>query len=177
MREPGRRPRARRGNAPTVDPVMASPARLPLSRAAALRMLRRDPIGLLERAAGAGDVVVLPMLRFDAYLLNRPDLVWDVLATHGGSFMKGPTMQAAKRVLGESLLTSEGERHRRHRRMIQPMFHHERIGTYGDEMVSLAERASDRWSDGATLDLHREMARLTLAIVGRTMFGTDIESR
>ncbi len=57
------------------------------------------------------------------------------------------------------------------------MFHHERIATYGDEMVSLAERASDRWSDSATLDLHREMARLTLAIVGRTMFGTDIESR
>ena len=155
---------------------MAEPARLALSRPAALRMLRRDPLGLLERAAAAGDVVVLPMLRFDAYLLNRPDLVWDVLATHGGSFMKGPTMQAAKRVLGESLLTSEGDRHQRQRRMIQPMFHHERIATYGDEMVSLAERASAGWDDGATLDLHQAMARLTLAIVGRTLFGTDVES-
>ena len=118
---------------------------------------------------------MLPMLRFDAFLLNRPELVWDVLATHGASFTKGPTMQAAKRVLGDSLLTSEGDRHRRQRRMIQPMFHHERIGAYADEMVSLAARASGGWSDGEALDLHQEMARLTLAIVGRTFFGTDVE--
>ncbi|HEY7477191.1 MAG TPA: cytochrome P450 [Actinomycetota bacterium] len=155
---------------------MAEAARLPLSRTAALRMLRRDPIRLLERAATAGDVVVLPMLRFDAYLLNRPDLVWDVLATHGGAFHKGPTMQAAKRVLGESLLTSEGERHRRQRRMIQPMFHHERVATYGDEMVTLAERAAERWVDGTVMDVHREMAQLTLAIVARTLFGSDVDA-
>ena len=120
--------------------------------------------------------MVLPMLRFDLYLLARPDLAWDVLATHSASFMKGPTMQAAKRVLGESLLTSEGDHHRRQRRMIQPMFHHERIATYADEMVALAEQAASRWADGETFDVHREMSRLTLGIVARTLFGTDVGS-
>jgi len=137
-------------------------------------MLRRDPLSLLRRAAAQGDVVVLPMLGFDLYLLARPDLAWDVLATRSGAFMKGPTMQAAKRVLGESLLTSEGHHHRRQRRMIQPLFHHERIATYADQMVALAERAVSRWADGEVLDVHLEMSRLTLGIVARTLFGADV---
>jgi cytochrome P450 len=147
-----------------------------LSRLAVLRRLRSDPIALLERAASAGDVVFLPMPRFGAYLLNRPDLVWSVLATRSHDVMKGPTMQAAKRLLGESLLTSEGDVHQRQRRLIQPIFHHERIDTYGAAMVALGERTADRWVAEDILDLHQEMARLTLAIVGRTLFDADIES-
>jgi len=146
-----------------------------LSRLAVVRALRSDPIGLLERAAAAGDVVSLPLPRFTGFLLNRPDLVWDVLAARSHDVMKGPTMQAAKRLLGEGLLTSEGAVHQRQRRLIQPIFHHERIDAYGADIVELGDRAADRWASEATVDLHHEMARLTLAIVGRTLFATDIE--
>jgi cytochrome P450 len=143
---------------------------------AALRAFRRDPIGLLSRAAASGDVSFLHLPRLDAYVVNHPDLVRDVLVTGGKDFMKGPTMQAAKLVLGVNLLTSEEPQHMRRRRLMQPLFHHERIASYGDTMVRLAERASARWVDGASLDVHQEMARLTLAIVGATVFDTDVET-
>jgi len=161
------------GSGPTAGPQPPSPG---LSRLAALRLIRKDPIALLELAARAGDVVALPMPRFPVVLINRPELVWDVLATSNHGFMKGPTMQVAKRLLGESLLTSEGEIHGRQRRLIQPVFHHQRIDMYADAMVTLGERAADRWRSGETLDMQQEMARLTLAIVGRTLFDTDVEA-
>ena len=161
------------GSGPTTGP---RPPSLEVSRLAALRLIRKDPIALLELAARAGDVVALPMPRFPVVLINRPELVWDVLATRNHGFMKGPTMQVAKRLLGESLLTSEGDVHARQRRLIQPVFHHERIETYADAMVALGLRAADRWRSGATLDVHQEMARVTLAIVGRTLFDTDVEA-
>lgn len=147
-----------------------------ISGLSALRAFRRDPIGLLSQAATFGDVAYLRLPRFPAYLLNHPDLVHDVLVTGSPGFMKGPTMQAAKLVLGESLLTSEGEYHRRQRRMIQPIFHHDRIAGYGAAMVEHAVRTCDRWRAGQALDVHREMAGLTLSVVGATLFGTDVEA-
>jgi len=147
-----------------------------ISGLAALRAFRRDPIGLLSQAATFGDVAYLRLPRFPAYLLNHPDLVHDVLVTGSQGFMKGPTMQAAKLVLGESLLTSEGEYHRRQRRLIQPIFHHDRIAGYGAAMVEHAARRCDRWHAGQTIDVHREMAELTLSVVGATLFGTDVET-
>jgi cytochrome P450 len=155
----------------------ANPPGPALSGLAALRAFRRDPIGLLSTAATFGDVSYLKLPRFPAYLLNHPDLVHDVLVTGSQKFMKGPTMQAAKLVLGESLLTSEGDHHRRQRRMIQPIFHHDRIEGFVDAMVERAARASERWRAGEILDVHREMAGLTLGVVGATLFGTDIDAQ
>jgi cytochrome P450 len=146
-----------------------------LSPLAALRAFRRDPLGLLERLARQGDVVRLRVPGADAFLLNHPDLVHAVLVTEHRAFHKGPTIQAAKMLLGESLLTSEEERHLRQRRLIQPMFHHERIATYASAMVRRGEEAAGRWAEGVELDLHAEMARLTLAIVGETLFGADVD--
>jgi cytochrome P450 len=84
-------------------------------------------------------------------------------------------LQGAKRVLGEGLLTSEGELHRRQRHLIQPLFHHERIAGYADTMVELCERTTARWADGQAMDLHAEMTRLTLAIVAATVFASDVD--
>ena len=148
-----------------------------LSRLAALRAFRSDPLGLLERLAAYGDVVTINVPGSAAYLLNHPDLVRDVLVTGHRSFHKGPTIQAAKMLLGESLLTSEDETHLRRRRLIQPMFHHERIATYAASMVRFAERAAERWGDGEQVDIQAEMSALTLAVVGDTLFGTDVDER
>jgi cytochrome P450 len=140
----------------------------------ALRRFRRDPIGLLEEAATHGDVSYLSLPRFPVYLLNHPDLVRDVLVSSHRRFRKGPTMQAARRMIGDSLLTTEGEVHRRQRRLIQPIFHHERIAGYARDMVTLASEAADGWGEGDRIDARREMAGLTLAVVARTLFGTDL---
>jgi hypothetical protein len=105
-----------------------------MSKLAALRAFRNDPIALLERLATYGDVVRVDVPGSAAFLLNHPDLVRDVLVLEHRSFHKGPTIQAAKMLLGESLLTSEDETHLRRRRLIQPMFHHERIATYAADL-------------------------------------------
>jgi cytochrome P450 len=154
---------------------MEATLRASRSSFAALRSLRRDPIGFLSEAASRGDIVHVRLPRTPLFVLNRPDLVRMVLVDRHHDVRKGPTMDAARRMLGESLLTSHGEIHRRRRRLVQPIFHHERIDGYGSAMVELAERASERWPDSGTIDVHVEMARLTLAVVARTLFGFDVE--
>lgn len=155
--------------------TVATPPGPPWGRLAALRAFRRDPIGLLEELATYGDLVRVQVPGRDAFLLNHPDLVRDVFVADHRAFHKGPTIQAAKMLLGESLLTSEGERHRTQRRLIQPMFHHDRIAAYADAMVRGATRTTERWHDGQELDVHAQMSALTLSVVGETLFGTDVD--
>jgi cytochrome P450 len=145
------------------------------SSLASLRALRRDPIAFLTQASTYGDVARVRLPRTSLYVLNDPGLVHLVLVERHRDVRKGPTMDAAKRMLGESVLTSNGAAHLERRRMLQPIFHHARIASYGEVMVERAERAASGWSDGQALDVHAEMARLTLAIVARTLFGVDLE--
>jgi cytochrome P450 len=163
------------GSLRTVPLDMNSVATLRLSRLEAVRAFRRSPLELLERAAALGDVVRIRMPRFSAWLFNRPDWVWHVLATRSRDVKKGPTMEAAARMLGHGLLTSEGEHHHRQRRLIQPLFHHDRLAGYQDVMRALAEERIASWSAGQVLDVRREMGELALAIVGRSLFGTEVE--
>ena len=136
----------------------------------------RAPTGtLLDLAREHGDVVAFKMLRNRFVLVSDPELVREVLVTNDQSFMKGRGVEELKRLLGEGLLTSEAELHRRQRRLIQPIFNHQRIASYAADMVALAARAADRWRDGETLDIAAEMMRVTLAIVGKTIFDADVE--
>jgi cytochrome P450 len=155
--------------------VTGTVATADLSPLAGLRRFRRDPLGLLERLAALGDVVRLRIPGGAAYLLNHPDLARNVLVSDHRAFRKGPTVEASKMLLGESLLTSEGEHHLRQRRLIQPIFHRDRIETYATAMVEHANRAAGRWSHGVETDVHADMAALTLAVVGETLFGTAVE--
>jgi cytochrome P450 len=137
---------------------------------------RRDALNFLERAARRyGDIVYFRMGPQDVFFLNHPDYVRDVLVTHHQNFIKGRALQRAKRLLGEGLLTSEGEFHRRQRRLAQPAFHRQRIASYASVMTGHAARTRERWQDGETLDISHEMMRLTLAIVGKTLFDADVE--
>ena len=138
---------------------------------------RRDPLNLLARLAREyGDVVQFRAGTQRVFLLNHPDHVRDVLVTHHGRFHKGRALQRAKRLLGEGLLTSEGEFHRRQRRLAQPAFHRQRVNAYARVMTEFAAKTSARWRDGQTLDVSEEMMRLTLSIVGKTLFDADVES-
>jgi cytochrome P450 len=139
--------------------------------------MRRDPLAFLTRIAREhGDVTRFRLGPVELHLINRPEWIRDVLVTHAAAFHKGRGLERAKRLLGEGLLTSEDPVHLRQRRMMQPAFHAQRIAGYADAMVSLADRAVSHWTAGETRDLSVEMARLTLAIVGRTLFDADVES-
>jgi cytochrome P450 len=138
---------------------------------------RRDPLKLLlDSAREHGDVVHLKFGPQDVYLFNHPDYIRDVLVTNSRNFHKSRGLQVAKKFLGESLLTSEGEFHRRQRRLAQPAFHRQRINAYAAVMADYGARAAGRWSRGETLDISQEMMRLTLAVVGKTLFDADVES-
>jgi cytochrome P450 len=112
----------------------------------------------------------------DIYLLNHPDYIRDVLVTHNRNFVKSRGLEMAKKFLGESLLTSEGEFHRRQRRLAQPAFHRQRINAYANVMTDYAVRTRERWRNGETLDIWQEMMRLALSIVGKTLFDADVEA-
>jgi cytochrome P450 len=137
----------------------------------------RNPLGFFTNLARTyGDVVHVRLGAEHAYLLNNPRYIRDVLVTHQQHFHKGRALERARRMLGDGLLTSEEATHLRHRRLLQPAFHREAIGSYASVMIDFAERSTNRWRDGDMLDLSQEMMRLTLAIVGKTLFGADVES-
>jgi cytochrome P450 len=141
-----------------------------------LMEFRRDPLGFLLGAAQTyGDLVHFKFGPQDIYFINSPDTVRDVLVTNNRNFTKSRGLEMAKKFLGEGLLTSEGEFHRRQRRLAQPAFHHKRIAAYADVMARYGARRRARWQDGETLDIAQEMMSLTLAIVGKTLFDADVE--
>jgi cytochrome P450 len=117
-------------------------------------------------------VACMRILGETAYLVTEPELVREVLVVHGRTLKKGRGLEQASRLLGTGLLTSEGDEHRRQRKLLQPAFHAERVLAYASEMAAAAERVS--WPDGAQVDLAIELGALTLEIVGRTLFGVDL---
>jgi cytochrome P450 len=122
-----------------------------------------------------GDRVPWRIGPLDGVMVARADRARDVLVTHHRSFKKGPGFERAQIVLGQGLLTSEGDFHLRHRRMIQPAFRRSSVAAYGEVMVSEAARLRDGWRDGETVDVAQEMMRVTLAIVSRSLFGHSVE--
>ncbi|HEV7589122.1 MAG TPA: cytochrome P450 [Longimicrobium sp.] len=158
---------------PGALPEPPGPGGIPFAH---LPAFRRDPLRFLERLhATYGDVVRFRFGPRRLYLIAHPDPVRDVLVTHHRNFIKSRALQRARVILGQGLLTSEGEPHLRQRRMAQPAFHRERIAALGETMVAYAARAGDGWRPGVEMDVAREMNRLTLAIAGKTLFGAEVE--
>jgi len=141
----------------------------------ALRMGRSPLTFLTELRDRYGDIARVPLGSETLYLFSHPDLVRDVLVTNHRNFHKGRGLERAKILLGEGLLTSEGDFHLRQRRLAQPAFHRQRVAAYGTTMATYAASRRDRWQSGATIDAHHEMMALTLAIVGKTLFDADVE--
>jgi cytochrome P450 len=140
-----------------------------------LPRMRNQPLEFMTECARLhGDFVHLRVANIDAYLLSHPDLVEEVLVTSNRNFIKPRLLREAGAVLGNGLLTSEGDFWLRQRRLMQPAFHRDRIASYGVTMVDLTREMLAGWHDGETLDIHEEMMRLTLGIVAKTLFGADV---
>src|SRR5215218_9161359 len=144
--------------------------------------VRRDILGTLERARREqGDVVRLlagpPRLRSTVYAIFHPDGVRQAMASEADRYRKDNVFYGELRwALGDGLLNSQDERWLRQRRFIQPLFTRRRIAGYAEAMGEEAEALSARWrAAGDTIDLHAEMSRVTLRVVGRLLFGADVE--
>ena len=142
-----------------------------------VRLMRQGAMQMFgELSARYGEVSVVQVTpRLKLCLVLDPALIQRILVNDNAKFKKGRFLELAKDLLGEGLLTSSGEHHKRQRMLIQPMFHRQMIRGYADIMVDWSEKFADRWSDGQTFDLAREMTKLTLAIVGETLFGANVE--
>ncbi|MDQ3321505.1 MAG: cytochrome P450 [Acidobacteriota bacterium] len=136
---------------------------------------RRNPTAFLQKITKLGDVTTFNLGGQTAFCINHPELIRDLLVTSNHKFIKGRALQRAKKLLGEGLLTSEKDFHLRQRRMIQPAFHRQRITGYAESMIEFTERMANEWQSGDVRDIDREMMRLTLNIVGKTLFGANVE--
>jgi cytochrome P450 len=136
---------------------------------------RRDPLRFLTSMRQLhGDVVQVALGPFEITLVSHPDLVEDILVTRNRLWKKDAHMQTMRPVLGDGLLSSEGDFWRRQRRLAQPAFHRDRIASYAEIMVQHASRLASKWRDGEVRDVHKDMMTLTLEIVAETLFGANV---
>ena len=125
-----------------------------------------------------GDIVRTRFLYLSAYFLFHPEYIEYVLSTNYRNFIKSQSLRSPffRRLVGNGLVTSEGDLWRRQRRLAQPAFHRDRIAAYGKVMVDYTERMLATWRDGELRDIHRDMTRLTQNIVVKTLFNADLSA-
>ena len=131
-------------------------------------------VPLLQRAREHGDVVHVRFGPFHIYLLNSPDAIRQALVSQARKLEKGLNFGRAKRLIGNGLVMSEGESHRRQRRLMQPAFHRAEIARYVDTMRDVAVPRISAWPAGETLAFDRELRSITLTVLTRTLLSSDI---
>lgn len=138
----------------------------------------RDTFGFIERCRDYGDVVSMRFLYLTSYFLYHPRDIEYVISTNAKNFIKSRNQRSPlfQRLVGNGLLTSEGEVWKRQRRLAQPAFHRQRINAYAETMANYAERMISTWQDGEVHDIHRDMLRLALEIVVKTLFNADVSA-
>jgi cytochrome P450 len=129
---------------------------------------------LQQCAHDYGDLVPLRFFWKKVLFLNHPDYIEQVLVANQRNVVKDIAQRADRPLVGNGLFLSEGDFWLRQRRLMQPAFHRERINAYGQIMVASAERLSASWHEGESRNIYRDMSQLTMGIVARTLFGTDI---
>ncbi len=132
-----------------------------------------DPLGYLEDAARLGDLVKMQFFRKAAWIVSDPVLIDQVLVKNAANFHKDMFARTLRSVIGDGLLTSEGDFWKRQRRLIQPAFHREHIAAYAQIMTDHAARSVAGWRDGQSLDVHGALMELTAQIVTACLFGTS----
>lgn len=141
-----------------------------------------DPLNImLDWFKQYGDVVHLQFSETaHSYLFTHPDHFHTVLVEKATQFHKSFSYKDEKRglarILGNGLVTSDGDYWRRQRKLIQPAFHARRIEAYAEEMVKMSVQMLQSWQDGKTLNVNQMMMQLTLAIVAKTILDTDINA-
>jgi len=139
--------------------------------------IRRDELDFLSRMVREyGDIVFVRVVNHPCYVLSHPRDIEYVLFTNHSNFIKSVFLRGSQALFGNGLLTSDGSFWLRQRRLLQPAFHHERVAGYSQAMVEHTQRILDTWQDGEVRDIHRDMIRLTMEIIGEVLFGDDMAS-
>jgi cytochrome P450 len=129
-----------------------------------------------------GNIACYKLFGTPIVFLNDPEYIREILVTQGSAFVKERTVRRMKLLLGEGLITSDDPIHIRQRRIAAPAFHRQRINAYADQIVACAAAQSERWGElflrqgenGGTLDIAAASMELSLEIVARTLFATEV---
>ena len=144
-----------------------------------LARFRDDALGLFLDGMKLGGVVRIRVAGRSILALYDPEHVHHVLGSHASNYSKRTRgYKALRALLGQGLLTAEGEVWKRERRIAQPAFHPARMVGFASTMARATADLALRWEaaaqQGQPLDLAEEMGRLTLRIAGETLFSLDI---
>ncbi len=150
-----------------------------LGAAAFIATAARSPLdGYLRLDARYGDAIRVPYRPGNSfYLLSRPEHAEHVLAANQDNYVKAFTYRPLRALIGDGLLTSEGEQWRRHRRLVQPVFSRRYVTAFGPAMTGAAQRLTARWdslAEGTVISVAGQMSGLALDIVGQALFGFDL---
>ncbi|MGE3859675.1 MAG: cytochrome P450 [Nitrososphaeraceae archaeon] len=131
---------------------------------------------LMEMIQNYGDIIYIKLQQKDVYILSNPDYIEQIFTRDSKLFSK--TRAAELRpFLGNGLLLNEGESHRQHRKIIQPLFLPKSIKSYGNIMVDNIKHISDNWQEGATIDVLHEMTMLAMGVMTESLFGINFRDR
>jgi cytochrome P450 len=136
-----------------------------------------DPIGMISRVGRRGPLVRAKFGPFTWLHVRDPEAIQHILQHSPGRYGKSEDYAATALVVGNGLLTSEGDFWRRQRKLAQPAFHHARLKGFATTMARCADDAADelaRIPVGHELDVHAAMMKLTLRVAGLTLFGVDL---
>ena len=139
---------------------------------------RRDKLGFLLRIAREyGPMAQFQIAGRKVVLVSEPELIEQVLLTQNRKFAKGFGFKVLRGVLGDGLVTSEGELWLRQRRLMQPAFQRSQVESYAPIILAQCERKLAEWQSGPQLDLHAEMMDLTLAIAAKALLDVELDER
>ncbi|MDP9037726.1 MAG: cytochrome P450 [Acidobacteriota bacterium] len=134
-----------------------------------------QPIRLFEHLHKTyGEIACYRFMGTNIIFVNHPEYIREVLINQAASFVKERTLQRMKILLGEGLITSDDPIHMRQRKLAAPAFHRQRIAAYGQTIVEVAQSHAARWKSGAVVDMNAAMMELSLEIVARTLFATEV---
>jgi cytochrome P450 len=138
---------------------------------------RRNPFGfMVDNASKYGAIYAARFFAHETVFVNSPELAWKILVEHRKEFWKGDSLSRNRDLLGEGLLTSDGETWTRERREAQPYFLKERLEKYSQIANVRANECVSKWGDGP-IHLYEEMVALTVQVVGEALLGTVISSK
>ncbi len=144
-----------------------------------IEALRADPVQFMsENCEKYPDINHFRAFHFHFYGVSNPDMIQHVLQTNYKSYHKGKQYKQLQIVLGDGLLTSEGDFWRRQRRLAQPAFHRDKIESFIQIMNKYTDQLLKDWEkeNGKEIDILEQMMKLTLEIVSDCMFSSDVDA-
>jgi len=134
----------------------------------------RDPLKFFNSVSAQGPLVRIKLGPYPAYLVSNHEMLYDILVRRAKDYEKGMQYDRVRGMLGNGILLSEGDLHRRQRLLMQPAFHHTRIAEYLDIMRDSAQEVFDSWTDGQRVPMYTTFYELAVRIVIKALFSTDM---